>query len=458
MKPNNHIAIVGGGFSGCLVFIQLLNKLTVPTKISLINSGHSLGRGIAYSTTNHSHLLNVRTARMSAFPDDANHFVNWILSKKELSQYHTNDLSELFVPRAIYGKYIEELFNQSLFSKKHFIETSILEDEVIDIEKSSNGLDLHLKKSGLLNADKVALCTGIQPPTSIPGAKNLKEDERVFINPWDNRSTENINKVDPILIVGSSLTAADTILSLLDNNFAGKIYLLSRHGGIPLAHPVVRPPHEHSDFKPEADIHKILNHLKTKIRSSLHDTHWHEPVLEEIRPHTQLIWQKLSRQQKERFLRHLNHKWSLLRHRLPCQIHDKLHDLIDSGKMTLFAGTIESINLESDHIEVKWKSRKDHSINELKVQRVINCTGPESNIEKGQNNLLINLLQRNLIEADELKLGIHATAEGRILVGDKVIDNLFVMGINLKSTLWESTAVPELRKQTEELAELLLKN
>ena len=67
-------------------------------------------------------------------------------------------------------------------------------------------------------------------------------------------------------------------------------------------------------------------------------------------------------------------------------------------------------------------------------------------------------MKRNLIEADELKLGIHATADGKILVGDKVVDNLFVMGINLKSTLWESTAVPELRKQTEELAELILKD
>ena len=456
MRPNNHIAIIGGGFSGCLVFIQLLNKITVPTKISIINKEFPLGRGIAYSTNNHSHLLNVRTARMSAFPDDANHFINWILSKKELANYHTPDLPELFVPRAIYGKYIEELLNESIKSKKEFIDTSIFEDEVIDMAKAEIGFDLHLKNAGVINVTKVALCTGIQPPTSIPGARNLKEDERVFINPWDKRSTENIKTDDPILIVGSSLTAADTILSLLDNNFAGKIYLLSRHGGIPLAHPIVRPPHEHIDYNPEADIHKIFSHLKSKIRSSLHDTHWHEPVLEEIRPHTQQIWQKLTRSQKERFLRHLNHKWSLLRHRLPCQIHDKLHDLIDSGKITLFAGTIENINLESELIDVTWKSRKDHSKNKLQVQRVINCTGPESNIEKGQNSLFTHLLQRKLIQADDLKLGIHATADGKILVDDKVIENLFVMGINLKSTLWESTAVPELRKQTQELADLLI--
>jgi uncharacterized NAD(P)/FAD-binding protein YdhS len=146
----------------------------------------------------------------------------------------------------------------------------------------------------------------------------------------------------------------------------------------------------------------------------------------------------------------------LLRHRLPCQIHDKLHDLIDSGKITLFAGTIENINLESELIDVTWKSRKDHSKNKLQVQRVINCTGPESNIEKGQNSLFTHLLQRKLIQADDLKLGIHATADGKILVDDKVIENLFVMGINLKSTLWESTAVPELRKQTQELADLLI--
>jgi uncharacterized NAD(P)/FAD-binding protein YdhS len=157
MRSIYHIAIIGGGFSGCLVFIQLLNKITVPTKISLINKENSFGRGIAYSTKNHSHLLNVRTARMSAFPDDANHFINWILSKKELSNYHTNDLPELFVPRAIYGKYIEELFNEALKSKKDFIDASIFEDEVIDIEKAKIGFDLHLKNAGVINATKVAL-------------------------------------------------------------------------------------------------------------------------------------------------------------------------------------------------------------------------------------------------------------------------------------------------------------
>ena len=70
--------------------------------------------------------------------------------------------------------------------------------------------------------------------------------------------------------------------------------------------------------------------------------------------------------------------------------------------------------------------------------------------------MFTHLLQRKLIQADDLKLGIHATADGKILVDDKVIENLFVTGINLKSTLWESTAVPELRKQTQELADLLI--
>lgn len=54
-------------------------------------------------------------------------------------------------------------------------------------------------------------------------------------------------------------------------------------------------------------------------------------------------------------------------------------------------------------------------------------------------------------------LGVHATSEGQIIQKDNTPSSqLFVLGSLLKGKLWESTAVPELRKQSKNLAAILL--
>ena len=85
MSPVTHrygqtVAVVGAGAAGALVTIQLLRRSTRP--------GHGrrpphrplplTGRGVAYGTTDLSHVLNVPAARMSAFPDRPDHFVGWL--------------------------------------------------------------------------------------------------------------------------------------------------------------------------------------------------------------------------------------------------------------------------------------------------------------------------------------------------------------------------------------------
>jgi uncharacterized NAD(P)/FAD-binding protein YdhS len=53
------------------------------------------------------HLLNVRAANMSAFPDDAGHFLRWLGVAK-------GDQVNRFVPRLTYGLYLRELLMKAL--------------------------------------------------------------------------------------------------------------------------------------------------------------------------------------------------------------------------------------------------------------------------------------------------------------------------------------------------------
>ena len=72
------IAIIGAGFSGSLLAVQLLKRALPNGRIYLIEKNAQFGGGLAYSTGNANHLLNVRASRMSAFVDEPDHFTNWL--------------------------------------------------------------------------------------------------------------------------------------------------------------------------------------------------------------------------------------------------------------------------------------------------------------------------------------------------------------------------------------------
>ena len=102
------IAIVGGGVAGTLTAMQLL-RASASVRVVLINQDATIGRGVAYSTSSRSHLLNVPAARMSAFPDDPDHFLRW--ARMRLGPATPNDA---FLPRQLYGEYVAELLRPSM--------------------------------------------------------------------------------------------------------------------------------------------------------------------------------------------------------------------------------------------------------------------------------------------------------------------------------------------------------
>ncbi|MFL6761160.1 MAG: FAD/NAD(P)-binding protein, partial [Sphingomicrobium sp.] len=65
------VAIVGGGFSGTILAAQLARR---GIGSILIDGSGRVGKGVAYSTTDPAHLLNVRAEAMSAWSGEPDHF------------------------------------------------------------------------------------------------------------------------------------------------------------------------------------------------------------------------------------------------------------------------------------------------------------------------------------------------------------------------------------------------
>jgi uncharacterized NAD(P)/FAD-binding protein YdhS len=80
------IGIIGGGFTGTMITVQLIDKSTEQCEIILINERETLNKGIAYNPYSDKHLLNVITGKMSAYPDNPDHFLDWVMQKDEFKK------------------------------------------------------------------------------------------------------------------------------------------------------------------------------------------------------------------------------------------------------------------------------------------------------------------------------------------------------------------------------------
>jgi uncharacterized NAD(P)/FAD-binding protein YdhS len=183
-----------------------------------------------------------------------------------------------------------------------------------------------------------------------------------------------------------------------------------------------------------------------------------EPIIDALRPRTQGIWRNLTAAEKQFFMSRLRHLFGVARHRIPLHIYDKIQKLRIDGLLHIQSGKIIDITETGGCIDVTYFDKKQRKTQVLKVSRVINCTGPETDFSKLENNFLGQCIQDGIFYQDELKLGIQTNVETFKVKSKDGVEhsNLFTLGSNLKGELWESTAVNELRQQADAIADIIL--
>ena len=104
------IVIVGAGFSGAAVAINLLRlSYWRPVRIVLVDRTPRMARGAAYAERSHPYLLNVPAGRMSMNSADPLEFLKF--AQQRLPDATADD----FLPRSLYGDYLESV----LFEAEH---------------------------------------------------------------------------------------------------------------------------------------------------------------------------------------------------------------------------------------------------------------------------------------------------------------------------------------------------
>ena len=163
------ISIIGAGFCGAMLLANIVKKASVPLNIAVIDKSSVQAKGVAYSTDDPSHLLNVRAIRMGAYDKDPEQFFRWLSANESEWRKLDHSFSKFkidpqgYMPRKIYGAYLESLWKETLeMAGKKNIQVSILNQEAINIDilPSSNQL-ITLKDDKKIESKFCALAIGV---------------------------------------------------------------------------------------------------------------------------------------------------------------------------------------------------------------------------------------------------------------------------------------------------------
>ena len=448
------ILIVGGGFSGTMLAIHLL-RMSPSLSVAIVDRGAQPGRGLAYSSPHRFHLLNVPAGEMSAWPDAPDDFLRWARV-----HYDTAVQSRSFPPRAVYGTYVASLLESTLAegSGERF---RWIQDEVLSLHRHKRQFSVQVKAGPELLARTVVLATGNFPPSSpiMPGLE--PSSSSYFQFPWHSAALDNLPAAGSVLLAGSGLTSVDLIMALKSRGFRGIIHVISRHGLFPRARRHERQEESWPVFWDEQSPRTVRSLLRL-IRSQVEEAEekgidWRR-VIDCLRPVTQDMWRSLPLVEKRRFLRHLRPYWDVHRHRLAPEIGDILADMQSEGQVRLHRGSITRFSQANSKVEIEYWDRDSRTKKILHADRVINCTGSESDCRRLDESFITSLLVQGLGRPDPLFLGLGLDVDGHGALTDyngAASQRLYAIGPTRKGCLWETTAVPEIRVQAAALAERL---
>lgn len=393
------IAIIGCGASGTMVLANLIKQATPGTmQVSVFHEGTPLARGIAYSTPVDGHLLNVTADDMGMWEDNKNDFFEW-LEQNYSNKYHKKS----FVPRKIFGEYLVDRLNETLtLAKAKGIQIDIVEQNVTKLPEGF---------------DHICLALGNK-------LKQFKDEEQI-----DPAVAKHI------VIAGTGLSMIDVVVWLDEQNYRGKISLISTHGKLP---------HPYSlDTKVAVtntvEVGDSLSCIIEKYNKMVEKYGDWRSVIDSFRPITNQIWQAWSLADRQEFLSKHNSEWGVRRHKIAREIHDRVQNFFNKTEVETISARINKVTKVATGYVVELANSE-----QITCDGVANCMGLDLN---PRSHLIYNdLITNGILEVSAVGSGVIPSKQAHLhIIGSALIGHLF-----------ESVAIPDLRGQAKSIASQIL--
>ena len=449
------VAIVGGGAAAASVISELLDRPSVqPLQLDWFAGTPPLARGVAYGTPSERHLLNVRAASMSMFTGKPRGFL-------EFAQRGDSNIAGIdFLPRRLYGDYLEAEVARALAQADQAGHRVTVHPVMLDtMVPDAEGVTL-VQGDERLRVDAAVLAIGSLPPQPLPGVDpEAIAQGRYVIDPWAFMA-DLPDALAPrdVLLVGMGLTAADVLLELGARWPETRFTAISRHGHLPEEHHTqpTAPMDDGGELVETMYDAPDMRSWVRAVRETIESSNDWRTVVDSLRPHLPKLWQQLPADERARYLRHVRWSWERVRHRMPPQTATAMQTLEDQGRLLRRAGRLHSVKMDAADLTLKITPHGTDAPEIVHADLVIQTVGLNTDVRRTQHALMRQLSDAGHVVPDPLGLGCVAEPDLRLHHVNGIWPHVFAIGSMLRGTLWETTAIPEIRQQARSLAERLL--
>jgi uncharacterized NAD(P)/FAD-binding protein YdhS len=454
VRSRRVVAVVGLGAAGTLVALhlcRLARRRGTPLDLLLIDPAPEAGRGVAYSTRDPRHRLNVPAGNMSCDPDDRGHFVRWLCKHGE--EHPSNDL---YASRYRYGCYLADTLGCAITAAHGVVAVRRVRSRAVDCRWTERPrgrvAQLVLDDGKVVEADAVVLATGPAPSTTpwLPAA--LHVDERYIADPWAPGALDPLLDEGAaagshdVLLVGTGLTAVDVAVAL--DRPARTVHAVSRGGLLPMAHAVAPlPPAPCAEPLKGLTLGGMRRAVQRHVARCLRTHGDWRPALDGLRQDTADLWESLPEPERAEFVERYGTLWNTHRHRMPPVTAEAVERMRRTRRLRVSAGRPTAARADAHGLTVGL-----HDGRELSVGWVVNCTGPGSRIAQSPDPLWRGMAERGDVLPGPLDMGV-ATVDGRMRdARGEASRALWTLGSPRRGELWETTAIPEIRVQAAAVA------
>ncbi|MEW9571690.1 FAD/NAD(P)-binding protein [Rhodanobacter sp. Si-c] len=448
------IAIIGGGAAGAAVFGELLRRPDRQGAVHWITGCQAPGRGVAYATRDEHHLLNVRAAGMGLFADQKDDF----LQHASRSLGHAQGID--FLPRRLFGEFIQAQVHARMSeAQAHGARFHLHHAKALSVQRTAESrYRIGLEHGDALTVDAAVLAIGALAPRALRTVSvEALNSGAYMLDPWNQ--DEPARPPRRVLVIGTGLTAVDTLISAATRWPRAELVAVSRHGLLPFRHqPVPLAPYPYQDDLNAAllacDGAAPMMRLVREAMANAPGTDW-RAVIDGMRPVNAKLWQALTLAQRRQFLRHVRWAWEASRHRTAPASFETVQALIDSGRLQVHAARVLAVDGRGP-LAVTVRSRATQLMSTIEADRVLQATGLDTAVAYARDPLLAQLLDEGVATPDPLQLGIAAEPDGRLLdARGQPQPRFYGIGSLLRGNLWECTAMPEIRTAANRLARAL---
>lgn len=468
-----HLVIVGCGAAAVILLANLAKQSTAVDApllaIRIIDDSPSVPCGLAYSVSHPAFILNVPAQRMGAFVDNPAHFYQWLQNTGQWRDLRP-EFSTLvirpddFVPRMLYGAYLQHLFYEAIARLKadgHNIE--LIAERVVAVEHAScndelrtQGLCVVTHRNKRFPADALVMATGNCPDFDKPDSPHL-----IFPSPYCMAANQcDWKNQRDLVVIGSGLSMVDAVQFTIAQGFGGQFHIFSAHNLSPLPHSNTHHHHQLPEFQTMAtSAVSLLRDIRAYIQSNQQQGMAWQDSINYLRTGNNLIWSNLPDRERSR-LRKCLPWWNIARHRIPANIAQQLDKLKVDGRLRMYKAKIKRIDAVTNGIQLtlannnlvnnnlvnnkKLAPNELHQTIKVRTDKAVICTGYLPGFQRVQS-----LCAELLNDENQLRMTLGKPEQDFLIA---TAYEIYGIGPALGGVLFETTAIQEIRQQAQRIA------